>query len=305
MTLRYAERVKETTTNKPAGNAAFHLGGARIGFRSFASGIGSGHKCVACAQKVDGNGNPSGAWEVFVGTVTGAAPVSLTRDHRIASSSGTFIDWSASGENSSPDVFVVHPSGAAEVGFGPNLFVSTNLWHAPLFIAGTYSAANIEVAVLACPIVVPYPAVISGLRARQTGGSGAGRFVRLGVYRQIGAASEPMELVVDSGEIDCSSATPAIRSVTAIDKFVQPGIYWTALLGSTNLMSFDGTGASTASTAVNNYVMGINSATSMTDGNAICGLRKNVTYGPFPSSVTFDDFRGANQPIVQIKFSHP
>ncbi len=305
MTLRYAERVKQTTTNRPGGSAAFDLGGPRVGFRSFVSGIGSGHKCVACAQKVDGNGNPAGAWEVFVGTVTGAATDSLSRDRRIASSTDGFIDWSASGENSSPDVFVVHPSGAAETGFGPNLFASANLWHAPLFAASTYSAANIEVAVLACPIVIPYPAVIAGLRARQTGGSGAGRSVRLGVYRQNGAASEPMDLVVDSGEIDCSSATPAIRSVAAIDHFVQPGIYWTALLGSTNLMSFDGTGASGSNSAINNYVMGINSATSMTDGNGICGLRKNVAYGPFPSSVTFNDFRGANQPVVQIRFSHP
>lgn len=303
MTLRYAERVKETTANKPATSAtAFNLSGARTGFRSFVAGIGTGHKCIACAQKVDGSGNPAGAWEVFVGTVTDAATDTLSRDQRIASSSGAFIDWSATGENSSPDVFVVHPSGAAETGFGPNLFA--DLWYAPLFATGTYSPANIEVAVLACPVVVPYPAIIDGLRARQTGGSAAGRFVRLGVYKQNGAASEPMDLVVDSGEIDCSSAAPAIRQATGIGMLVQPGTYWTALLGSTNLMTFDGTGASSSSTAMGNYVMGISSTTAMTDGG-ICGLRKNVTYGPFPSPVTFNDFRGANQPVVQIRFSHP
>jgi hypothetical protein len=305
MTLKYAERVKETTTNKPATNATpFDLGGARTGFRGFAAAMGTGSKCVACAQKVDANGNPAGAWEVFVGTVTDAATDSLSRDHRIASSSGAFIDWSATGENSSPDVFVVHPSGVGETGFGPTLFVAPDLWHAPLSAPATYGPANIEVAVLASPVVIPYPAVIEGLRARQTGGSAAGRFVRLGVYRQNGPASEPMELVVDGGEIDCSSASPAIRSVTSIGKFVQPGTYWTALLGSTNLMSFDGTGSSFGSSTVTNYVMGVSSGTTMTDG-AICGLRRNVAYGPFPTSVTFNDFRGANHPVVQVKFSHP
>ena len=80
MALRYADRVKEITGNKPASSAtAFTLAGPRTGFQGFAAAIGNNSRCVVCAQKIDGNGNPAGAWQVFVGTVTDASPDTLSR----------------------------------------------------------------------------------------------------------------------------------------------------------------------------------------------------------------------------------
>src|SRR5690606_31490816 len=140
---------------------AFDLGGPRTGFRGFVAGIGSGNSCVATAQKVDANGSPTGAWETFVGTVTGASPDTLSRDHLIVSSSGSFIDWSAEGENSSPDVFVVFSAGLGASGFGPVNFVATNQWYAPVSApdvwAGGFCTLN---AFHAAPFFVPRPLVI-------------------------------------------------------------------------------------------------------------------------------------------------
>lgn len=101
-------RAYETTTNKPASAAtAFTLGGPKTGFRGFVAAIGNAKKCAYIAQKVDGSGTPTGAWELAEGTVTDAAPDTLSRGKLIASSTGSFIDWSATGEDASPDVFQV------------------------------------------------------------------------------------------------------------------------------------------------------------------------------------------------------
>ena len=94
MAFKYADRVKETTSNKPVGGGtpgAFNLGGAKTGFQTFVAGVATTNTCVACAQQVDANGNPSGAWEIFTGTVTAAAPDTLSRDTLISSATGAFL----------------------------------------------------------------------------------------------------------------------------------------------------------------------------------------------------------------------
>lgn len=108
MAYRIGNNAQETTSNKPASSAtAFNLSGATTGRRGIVAAIGDGNSATFIAQKVDANNNPSGAWQIFIGTVTDAATDTVSQTTLVASSSGSFIDWSATGENSSPLITVV------------------------------------------------------------------------------------------------------------------------------------------------------------------------------------------------------
>ncbi len=87
MTLVFADRVKETTTT--TGTGTYDLAGAVTGFQGFVAGIGDGNTCrYAITDGTD--------WEVGVGTVTDAAPDTLTRTTVLKSSNGdAAVDWSA------------------------------------------------------------------------------------------------------------------------------------------------------------------------------------------------------------------
>lgn len=86
MALKYADRVKETTTT--TGTGTLTLAGAVTGFQSFAA-IGDGHSCVYC---IDSGGSE---WEVGVGTYTSSG-TTLSRTTVIASSnSGSLVSFSA------------------------------------------------------------------------------------------------------------------------------------------------------------------------------------------------------------------
>lgn len=66
MALIIADRVLETSTSTGTGN--FSLAGAQSGYRAFDDVMTNGDTCYYCIEAVDGNGNPSGAWEVGLGT---------------------------------------------------------------------------------------------------------------------------------------------------------------------------------------------------------------------------------------------
>jgi hypothetical protein len=92
--ITLADRVKETTTT--TGTGTLNLAGAETGFQTFVAGAGNGAEVVYCIT--DGTD-----WEVGVGTVTDAAPDTLSRDSVIASSnSGNKVNWGAG----SKDVFL-------------------------------------------------------------------------------------------------------------------------------------------------------------------------------------------------------
>jgi uncharacterized protein with putative carbohydrate binding module len=74
-----AERVKETSTT--TGTGTLSLAGAVAGFRSFVAGVGGGNSCHYVIE--DGTD-----WETGIGTVTDAAPDTLSRDTILASSNG-------------------------------------------------------------------------------------------------------------------------------------------------------------------------------------------------------------------------
>lgn len=104
MALEYADRVAETTTTE--GTGTYSLAGAKAGFQGFVAGVGTGNTCYYCAT--DGTD-----WEVGLGTVTDAAPDTLSRDSIEASSNGgNAVDWGGG----TKDVFLTVP--ASQVGGG-------------------------------------------------------------------------------------------------------------------------------------------------------------------------------------------
>lgn len=82
MAMQIADRVKETTTT--TGTGALALAGAATGFRAFSSVCSVSDTCYYAIQAVDANGNPTGDWEVGVGTYSAAA--TLTRTSVLSSS---------------------------------------------------------------------------------------------------------------------------------------------------------------------------------------------------------------------------
>lgn len=88
----FADRVQETSTT--TGTGTYTLAGAVTGYQTFAA-IGNGVSCYYCAMEVDGDGNPSGGWEVGVGTYTSSG-TTLSRDLILASTNaGAAVSWAA------------------------------------------------------------------------------------------------------------------------------------------------------------------------------------------------------------------
>lgn len=84
MALVTYDRILETTTT--TGTGTLTLAGAVTGFRSFAD-VGNSNTCYYVIFAVDGNGNPSGSWEVGLGTYTSAG-TTLSRDTVYRTSAG-------------------------------------------------------------------------------------------------------------------------------------------------------------------------------------------------------------------------
>jgi hypothetical protein len=302
MAIRYAERVKETTSNKPAtAAAAFDLGGAPTGFRGFVAGIGNAVRCVYCAQKVDANGNPAGAWEIAVGTVVDAATDTLSREYLISSSSGSFIDWSAAGENSSPDVFVVdHASIAPAVGLSPVLADGAR-WFAPLLgTAGSSAFVSTSQTFFHC-LDVPQPALIKALRINVTTAQAA-QSARLMAYGD--RAGLPYNLVLEGtvslGATGVASFTPGSPA------FFAGGRLWLALQqsGSTSQL--------TCSTGSPGVQAGLGTVYGPQNGSfaaATLGLRCTTqgyadgALNPWGEALTQNDNVTA-QPIVQVQLEY-
>lgn len=92
MALVNRDRVLETSTT--TGTGTYTLAGAVTGYQSF-SAIGNANTCYYSAWEVDGSGNPSGGWEVGLGTYT-ASGTTLARTSVIASSNGgAAVNWTA------------------------------------------------------------------------------------------------------------------------------------------------------------------------------------------------------------------
>ena len=105
MALVLNDRVKETSTS--TGTGTINLAGAAQGFSTFVAGIGNSNTTYYCIQAQGG-----AAFEIGVGTVTDAAPDTLSRTAIISSSnSDSAVDFSAG----TKDVFCTLPASKAVI----------------------------------------------------------------------------------------------------------------------------------------------------------------------------------------------
>jgi hypothetical protein len=105
----FFDRVMETSTT--TGTGTYTLAGAVTGYQTFA-GVGDGNTAYYCAMDVDGNGIPTGGWEVGLGTYTAAGTL-LARTTMLASSnSNNAVNWAAGTRR----VFLVVPASIASSG---------------------------------------------------------------------------------------------------------------------------------------------------------------------------------------------
>lgn len=98
MAIRYAPRVKETTTTTTAATP-YLLAGAMIGFRTFASAgfLDGDFTTYCCTNGVD--------WEIAVGAFSESGN-SLSRDFiKASSNAGSAVDWAAG----SKEIFCIFP----------------------------------------------------------------------------------------------------------------------------------------------------------------------------------------------------
>lgn len=102
-TPKWFDRVQETSTT--TGTGTYTLAAAVTGFRTFGSVLSNSESAFYCATEVDGNGNPSGGWEVGLGTwSTGGT---LSRDEiRASSNAGAAVSWAAGTRR----IFLVSPA---------------------------------------------------------------------------------------------------------------------------------------------------------------------------------------------------
>ena len=93
MALVINDRVKETSTT--TGTGTFDLAGAETGYEGFVAGVGTGNTTYYAIEL-----NSANEWEVGIGTVTDAAPDTLSRDTIISSSnSDAAVNFSAGTKN--------------------------------------------------------------------------------------------------------------------------------------------------------------------------------------------------------------
>ena len=89
MAFAVADRVKETSTT--TGTGTLNLGGAEPGYQTFVAGVGTGNTTYYAIVN-----RATSEFEVGIGTVTDAAPDTLSRDTIISSSNGgSAVNFSA------------------------------------------------------------------------------------------------------------------------------------------------------------------------------------------------------------------
>jgi hypothetical protein len=103
MALVINDRVKETSTT--TGTGTFSLDGASQDFETFVAGVGTGNTTYYCIVNAG-----TGEFEVGVGTVTDAAPDTLSRDTIISSSNS---DAAVTFTAGTKDVFCTIPAKKA------------------------------------------------------------------------------------------------------------------------------------------------------------------------------------------------
>lgn len=88
----FYDRVLETSTT--TGTGTYALAGAVTGFQAWAA-VGNTNTGVYFAEEVDGNGVPSGGWEVGLGTYTSSGTTLARTVVYASSNAGAAVNWSA------------------------------------------------------------------------------------------------------------------------------------------------------------------------------------------------------------------
>lgn len=102
-----------------------------------------------------------------------------------------------------------------------------------VFGASTYS----DNVLFASAFTVSRTVKIDSLALEITAGNAASRVARNGIYKATGIANVyPSSLVVDSGELDCSTA--GVKAVTGLSVTLSPGAYWVVHLSNHASLTF-------------------------------------------------------------------
>jgi hypothetical protein len=190
----YADRVKETTSSTGTGDIT--LAGAASGYQSFNAGIGTSNTTDVCV--VD---SATGAWEIFVGTLTDATTIG--RGDLIASSTGSRVSFVAGAK----DVFCTLPASkvlpATAIPFRYTVAVGDET------TAVTSGSAKLT-------FRWPYPnTTLTGIAAslNTASSSGAPTFD----VNKAGTSVLSTKLTVDAGEeTSVTAATPPVLSDTSL-----------------------------------------------------------------------------------------
>lgn len=100
MVAAYVDRVWETSTT--TGTGAIALGGAKTGYQAFSASVDDTDTCYFVIEAVDGNGVPTGQWEIQNNTYnSGSNTLSRSAPNVINGSSGvgTLVNFSAGTKN--------------------------------------------------------------------------------------------------------------------------------------------------------------------------------------------------------------
>jgi hypothetical protein len=259
---------------------------------------------VFCAEKVDANGNPAGAWETFVGTYTNGT-TSVSRDYLISSSTGSFIDWSATGENSSPEIFVTHPGGLGDGAMSRTLADR-------FYPIGQTSGASTGMIdqLCAAPFFLPVPTIINGA-ARMSCTTAAAQTHGAAIYADVNGL--PITKLIDFGTVDLSTTGVKEWSFTA--QLLKPGRYWMAQRASNNAAAVIAQFGTNESEVTARNGIDTTAGTFFTSGNSGSSnwaVLRNNTYSSvssaMPAAMTAGDSWGWSPylwPLIAVRMKTP
>lgn len=109
--MSFPWRAAATASNKPNASTAYNIGTTLAGHRAPATALTDGDTVVLLAQSADRT-----VWEIYSASVyTDAATDTFSRAGTLTSSSGSAIDWSATGQDETPELHVLERVQIVEI----------------------------------------------------------------------------------------------------------------------------------------------------------------------------------------------
>jgi hypothetical protein len=146
MAFIVADRVVESSTTTGTGN--FSLAGAYTGYRAFDDVMANADTCYYCIEALDGNGNPSGDWEIGLGTFNDTDTLVRTTVHA-STNSNNAVNFAAGTKRVSLQATAQHLALATATHYRANtadkLLTTDKVWSAADYVALNDSGGNIAV----------------------------------------------------------------------------------------------------------------------------------------------------------------